>query len=83
MVHSWRHSEDLISSLSLRMWAAPPYASISSREEISDGIPTMKAVILAGGSGARISEESGTKPEPMVDIGGRAALWHILKISSE
>jgi glucose-1-phosphate cytidylyltransferase len=42
----------------------------------------MKAVILAGGSGARISEESGAKTEPMVEIGGRPALWHSLKISS-
>ena len=40
----------------------------------------MKAVILAGGLGTRISEETGVKPKPMVEIGGRPILWHILKI---
>src|SRR5690606_41497393 len=40
----------------------------------------MKAVILAGGFGTRISEESGVKPKPMVEIGGKPILWHILKI---
>ena len=39
----------------------------------------MKAVILAGGLGTRISEESDTKPKPMVEIGGRPLLWHIMK----
>lgn len=42
----------------------------------------MKAVILAGGLGTRISEESGVRPKPMVDIGGRPILWHIMKIYS-
>lgn len=42
----------------------------------------MKAVILAGGMGTRISEESGTKPKPMVEIGGKPILWHIMKIYS-
>ena len=40
----------------------------------------MKAVILAGGYGTRISEESGLRPKPMVEIGGQPILWHILKI---
>ncbi|TIV68305.1 MAG: glucose-1-phosphate cytidylyltransferase [Mesorhizobium sp.] len=40
----------------------------------------MKLVILAGGLGTRISEESETKPKPMVEIGGRPLLWHIMKI---
>lgn len=40
----------------------------------------MKAVILAGGRGTRISEESETRPKPMVEIGGRPILWHIMKI---
>ena len=40
----------------------------------------MKAVILAGGYGTRISEESVNKPKPMVEIGGRPILWHIMKI---
>jgi glucose-1-phosphate cytidylyltransferase len=42
----------------------------------------MKAVILAGGHGTRISEESGVRPKPMVEIGNRPILWHILKIYS-
>ena len=42
----------------------------------------MKAVILAGGFGTRISEETHLKPKPMVDIGGMPILWHILKIYS-
>lgn len=39
----------------------------------------MKAVILAGGFGTRISEESAIRPKPMVEIGGRPILWHIMK----
>jgi len=42
----------------------------------------MKAVILAGGLGTRISEETHLKPKPMVEIGGRPMLWHILKLYS-
>jgi glucose-1-phosphate cytidylyltransferase len=42
----------------------------------------MKAVILAGGLGTRISEETQVKPKPMVEIGGMPILWHILKIYS-
>jgi glucose-1-phosphate cytidylyltransferase len=42
----------------------------------------MKVVILAGGFGTRISEESGIRPKPMVEIGGKPILWHILKIYS-
>ena len=42
----------------------------------------MKAVILAGGLGTRISEETSVKPKPMVEIGGRPILWHILKLYS-
>jgi glucose-1-phosphate cytidylyltransferase len=42
----------------------------------------MKAVILAGGLGTRISEETHIKPKPMIEIGGRPILWHILKIYS-
>jgi len=40
----------------------------------------MKAVILAGGMGTRISEETHLRPKPLVEIGGRPVLWHILKI---
>ena len=42
----------------------------------------MKAVILAGGLGTRLSEETSTKPKPMVEIGGMPILWHIMKIYS-
>jgi glucose-1-phosphate cytidylyltransferase len=42
----------------------------------------MKAVILAGGYGTRISEESAVRPKPMVEIGDRPILWHIMKIYS-
>ena len=42
----------------------------------------MKAVILAGGYGTRISEESHLRPKPMIEIGGKPILWHILKIYS-
>jgi glucose-1-phosphate cytidylyltransferase len=42
----------------------------------------MKAVILAGGLGTRLSEETAIRPKPMVEIGGKPILWHILKIYS-
>jgi glucose-1-phosphate cytidylyltransferase len=42
----------------------------------------MKAVILAGGLGTRISEETSIRPKPMIEIGGRPILWHIMKIYS-
>jgi glucose-1-phosphate cytidylyltransferase len=42
----------------------------------------MKAVILAGGLGSRISEETHLKPKPMIEIGGRPILWHIMKLYS-
>ena len=44
---------------------------------------SMKAVILAGGVGTRLSEETTLRPKPMVEIGGRPILWHILKIYSQ
>ncbi|KAB0577387.1 MULTISPECIES: glucose-1-phosphate cytidylyltransferase [Ideonella] len=42
----------------------------------------MKAVILAGGAGTRLSEETSVRPKPMVEIGGLPILWHILKVYS-
>lgn len=42
----------------------------------------MKAVILAGGLGTRLSEETESRPKPMVEIGGKPMLWHIMKIYS-
>jgi glucose-1-phosphate cytidylyltransferase len=43
----------------------------------------MKCVILAGGLGTRIAEETGSRPKPMIEIGGRPILWHIMKIYSQ
>lgn len=40
----------------------------------------MKAVILAGGLGTRLSEETGLRPKPMVEVGGKPILWHVMKI---
>jgi glucose-1-phosphate cytidylyltransferase len=42
----------------------------------------VKVVILAGGYGTRISEESAVRPKPMVEIGGMPIIWHIMKIYS-
>ena len=42
----------------------------------------MKAVILAGGLGTRLSEETSSRPKPMVEIGGMPILWHIMKMYS-
>ena len=42
----------------------------------------MKAVILAGGLGSRISEETDQKPKPLIEIGGKPILWHIMKLYS-
>ena len=42
----------------------------------------MKAVILAGGLGTRISEDTNTRPKPMIEIGGKPLLWHIMKLYS-
>lgn len=44
--------------------------------------PVMQVIILAGGMGTRISEESQFKPKPLIEIGGKPILWHILKIYS-
>lgn len=40
----------------------------------------MKVVLLAGGLGTRLSEETVSRPKPMVEIGGKPILWHIMKI---
>ena len=44
--------------------------------------PSMKAVILAGGLGTRLAEETNLRPKPMVEVGGKPMLWHILKTYS-
>ena len=41
----------------------------------------MKTVILAGGLGTRLSEETTVRPKPMVEIGGRPILWHIMQLA--
>src|SRR5690242_11704246 len=46
------------------------------------GDRAMKAVILAGGLGTRLTEETSTRPKPMVEIGGKPILWHIMKMYS-
>ena len=43
----------------------------------------MKAVILAGGFGTRLSEETDLRPKPMVEIGSKPILWHIMKTYSQ
>jgi glucose-1-phosphate cytidylyltransferase len=50
--------------------------------EFAEEAGWMKAVILAGGLGTRLSEETTVRPKPMVEIGGRPILWHILKVFS-
>jgi glucose-1-phosphate cytidylyltransferase len=62
----------------LPRFLAVPSAGISG----SCARASMKAVILAGGLGTRIAEETHLKPKPMVEIGGKPILWHILKIYS-
>jgi glucose-1-phosphate cytidylyltransferase len=42
----------------------------------------MKAVLLAGGLGTRIAEETALRPKPMIEIGGKPILWHIMKMYS-
>lgn len=49
----------------------------------SDGSDYMKVVLLAGGYGTRLSEETDLRPKPMVEIGGRPILWHIMKNYSQ
>jgi glucose-1-phosphate cytidylyltransferase len=50
--------------------------------EVAQELQQMKAVILAGGLGTRISEETHLKPKPMIEIGGKPILWHIMKVYS-
>src|SRR5207237_6720550 len=46
---------------------------------VDERVETMKCVILAGGLGTRLAEETEVRPKPMVEIGGRPILWHIMK----
>lgn len=56
-----------------------PLPPIMETRENEEAEKRMKTVILAGGLGSRISEESHLKPKPMIEIGGRPILWHIMK----
>lgn len=59
----------------------PPFSPQDKANRLfqSNSIPDIKAVILAGGYGTRISEESHLRPKPMIEIGGKPILWHIMK----
>ena len=57
------------------------YVGITIGEEYCKG-NCMKAVILAGGLGTRLSEETSVRPKPMVEVGGKPILWHIMKMYS-
>ena len=60
--------------------AGTPYIAKNVERPLQER--AMKAVILAGGLGSRLSEETTLRPKPMVEIGGRPILWHIMKIYS-
>ena len=60
------------------LWLIGPNRSNHDKTPIE--LKLMKVVILAGGFGTRITEESATKPKPMIEIGGRPILWHIMNI---
>jgi glucose-1-phosphate cytidylyltransferase len=55
---------------------------IGSERVVTDGESAVKVVLLAGGLGTRLSEETTLRPKPLVEIGGRPILWHIMKIFS-
>src|SRR5688500_12379475 len=59
------------------------YDAATCGDHFASGARLMKAVILAGGFGTRISEESHLKPKPMIEIGGKPIIWHIMKIYSK
>jgi glucose-1-phosphate cytidylyltransferase len=67
-----------VSGTTLR--AADASFAESDRPRSSRRLSTMKTVILAGGLGTRLAEETTTRPKPMVEIGGRPILWHVLSI---
>src|SRR6266513_916987 len=57
-------------------------ADVATRELAADGQfegRSMKTVLLAGGLGTRLAEETEVRPKPMIEIGGRPILWHIMK----
>ncbi len=60
----------------------PEKSPVLERRDGNRWGPTMKVVILAGGMGTRIAEESAVRPKPLVEIGGMPILWHLMKIYS-
>src|SRR6266849_8455984 len=69
----WRFAGTLSTSMH-----APGFNPPDTQEDRHD----MKAVILAGGFGSRLSEETQVKPKPMIVIGGKPVIWHIMKLYS-
>src|SRR5205823_10738241 len=63
-----------------RLYGPARWGSAPSRQALWSW--PVKAVILAGGRGTRFSEETGLRPKPMVEIGGRPILWHVMKLFS-
>jgi glucose-1-phosphate cytidylyltransferase len=59
-----------------------PHSRKTIVEQSSPSVNGIKAVILAGGQGSRLAEETTLRPKPMVEVGGRPILWHIMKIYS-
>lgn len=62
-----------------RVLRLPPEAA-AARPPAEQSLVQMKVVILTGGLGTRLAEETSVRPKPMVEIGGRPILWHIMKI---
>src|ERR1700722_8974520 len=61
----------------VQIFVLNPSGGRATRQETA-----MKVIILAGGMGTRLSEETDFRPKPMVEVGGRPILWHIMKIYS-
>src|SRR2546421_11515796 len=62
------------------MGDSPGFQQRGKRHGGARGAEQMKVAILAGGLGTRLAEETELKPKPMVEIGGRPILWHIMKL---
>lgn len=79
LLRAWRTAwaDHFCLALSTRQWCKT-YLEAAAKY----GALNLKAVILAGGLGTRLSEETSSRPKPMVEIGGKPILWHIMKIYS-